>query len=124
MTILTAKLTTATIAIVVSLSTAWLVLYLYACRPGMITFPPYYTNLIDGWLFTVLGLIVYLGTALSALSTARWYTNKIFGLALVTILIFTMTVESLSRPWVIAITIFTAAILLSQIVHIFLSREF
>jgi hypothetical protein len=123
MTILTAKLTAATIAIVVSLGTTWLVIYLYACRPGMFTIPPYYTNLIDGWLFTVLGLVVYLATALSALSTARWYTTKIFGLALVTIVIFVMTVET-SRPWIIVITIFTAAILLSQIIHIFLTREF
>ncbi len=123
MTILAAKLTAATIAIAVSLSTAWLILYLYACRPGLFTVPPYYTNLIDGWLFTVLGLVVYLGTALSALSTARWYTTKIFGLALVTIVIFATIVES-SRPWAIAITIITAAILLSQIIHIFLTREF
>lgn len=123
MIILAAKLTAATIAIVVSLSTAWLILYLYACRPGLFTVPPYYTNLIDGWLFTVLGLVVYLGTALSALSTARWYTTKIFGLALVTIVIFATIVES-SRPWAIAITIITAAILLSQIIHIFLTREF
>jgi len=123
MAILGAKLTSATIAIVVSLSTAWLILYLYACRPGMFTVPPYYTNLIDGWLFTVLGLVVYLGTALSALSMARWYTTKIFGLVLVTIVIFVMSVET-SRPWFITITTLTAAILLSQIIHIFLTREF
>ena len=124
MTILAAKLSAATIAIVFSLGTAWLILYLYACRPGMFTIPPSYTNLIDGWLFIVLGMVVYLGTALSALSTARWYTTRIFGLALVTILILTMTVESSSRPWIVAIIIFTAAILLSQIIHTFLTREF
>lgn len=123
MTILAAKLTAATISIVVSLSTAWLILYLYACRPGIFTVPPSYINLIDGWLFTVLGLVVYLATALSALSTARWYTTKIFGLVLVTIMIFAMTVES-SRLWVIAITTLAAAILLSQTIHIFLTREF
>ncbi len=89
----------------------------------MFAVPPSYTNLIDGWLFTVLGLVVYLGTALSAMSTARWYTTKIFGLALVTIVIFATIVET-NRPWAIAITIFTAAILLSQIIHIFLTREF
>jgi hypothetical protein len=123
MTILAAKLTAATIAIVVSLGTAWLILYLYACRPGMFAIPPSYTNLTDGWLFTVLGLVVYLATALSALSTARWYTTKIFGLLLVTIVISVMSVET-SRPWFITITTLTAAILLSQIIHIFLTREF
>ena len=80
LTILSAKLAAMILAFVVSLGIPWSLLYGYACRPALFPIPEPVKMLVDGWLYIALGLLVYLGTALSALSTARWYTTRIFGL--------------------------------------------
>jgi len=122
-TILAVKLTAGTIAFVISLGTVWVALYWYANRPEVFPVPQTVRVFIEGWIFIMLGLVVYLGTALSALSTANWYTTKIFGLLLSTVIIVT----TLSQ-WTL-VGIFTAiavsvAILLVQIFDTFLRREF
>jgi len=122
-TILAAKLTAASIAFIISLGTLWFGFYWYACRPEVFAVPQTLRVFIEGWIFIMLGFVVYLGTALSALSTANWYTTKIFGLLLATVIIVT----TLSQ-WTLA-GIFTAiavgvAVLLSQIFDTFLRREF
>ena len=121
--ILGAKLTAATVAFVVSLGSVWIGLYWYACRPELFTVPPPGRIFIEGWLFIVLGLVIYLGTALTALSTARWYTTKIFGLAFAT-LVICMIILQWRLSWAFAMVIIGVVVLLSQIINTFLSREF
>jgi len=122
-TILWAKLAAATVAFVVSLGSVWVGLYWYSCRPELFMIPPPGRIFIEGWLFILLGLVVYLGTALAGLSTARWYTTKIFGLALATIVIF-MTFLQWRLGWAFAALVVGVIILLSQIIDTFLNREF
>lgn len=123
MAILGAKLLAAAIAQVVCIGLIWLLLFKYASSPGLVTIPPPTRAAVDGFFFILFGLLVYWGTALSALSTSRWYTTRVFGLAFATVVVLAVASSS-SRPWGL-VTIFIAAlILLSQIVHTFQTREF
>jgi hypothetical protein len=122
-TILGAKLAAATVALVVSLGAVWIGLYRYAGRLELFTVPPPAGLFIEGWLFIVLGLVVYLGTALTAISNARWYTTKIFGLAFATVVVC-MTFLQWRISWAFAVVIIGIVILLSQIIETFLNREF
>ena len=122
-TILAAKLTAGTIAFVISLGAIWVGLYWYACRPEVFQIPPTFRVFIEGWIFITLGLVAYLGTALSSLSTANWYTTKIFGLAFATVIIVT-TLSQCTLAGIFTAIAVSAAILLSQIFDTFLRREF
>jgi hypothetical protein len=121
--ILAAKLTSATIAFIISLGTIWLFFYWYANRPELFTLPQTARIFIDGWIFILIGLVVYLGTALSGLSTAKWYTTKVFGLAFAIVII--IVPFSLWRlAWIFVFIAAGVFILLSQIISLFLNREF
>jgi ABC-type transport system involved in multi-copper enzyme maturation permease subunit len=122
-TILAAKLTATSIAFVISLGAVWVGFYWYACRPEFSPIPQTLRVFIEGWIFITLGLVVYLGTALSGLSTAKWYTTKIFGLAFATVVIFTILFQW-SLVWAFTVIAVSVAILLSQIFDTFLRREF
>ncbi len=123
MSILGAKLATAILGLLISLGLVWMGLYWYACRPGLLPIPEPMQILVVGWVYIVIGLVVYLGTALSALSTARWYTTRIFGLAFAALAAFIILVQ-----WhpgrVLVLTVLAIAILLAQTVAAFQSREF
>ena len=121
-TILAAKLTAALIACVISMGLVWIALFWYASQPEVFAVQQTLRVFIEGWIFIMLGFVVYLGTALSALSTANWYTTKIFGLIFAT-LIFT-TITSTSTVWAIGLIAVSTAILLVQIFDTFLRREF
>jgi hypothetical protein len=121
--ILLAKLLAGIVAQVVCLGLAWLLLFKYASRPDLFMIPPPTPMIADGALLILLGLLVYCGTTLSALSKSRWYTTRVFGLALAGVVVFAMAFHS-SRPWALATILIAALILLSQIVHTFLTREF
>jgi hypothetical protein len=122
-TILAAKLSAAAIAFVISLGSVWIVFYQYACREGAFAIPPTPRTFIEGWIFIMLGIVVYLATALSGLSRARWYTTKIFGLAFATIVIIWMFGQwRLISAFVMIVA--CAAILLLQIYDTFGEREF
>lgn len=121
--ILTAKLTAAAIAFIISLGTVWIAFYWYACREGTFEIPPTARTFIEGWFFIMLGLVVYLATTLAGLSTARWYTTKIFGLAFATIVIILTFVQWRLASAFAVITV-SVAILLSQIYDTFGKREF
>ncbi|MDH4239327.1 MAG: hypothetical protein OEW48_07170 [Phycisphaerae bacterium] len=121
--ILGAKLTAATIAFVVSLGSVWIGLYWYACRSELFMVPPPVRVFIEGWLFIVLGLVVYLGTAMTALSKARWYTTKILGLAFAMVVICMIFLQW-RLSWALAMVIIGVVVLLSQIIDTFLNREF
>lgn len=122
-TILAAKLIAASIAFVISIGPVWIGLYWYACRPEVFPIPPTFRVFIEGWIFIMLGLVAYLGTALSGLSTANWYTTKIFGLAFATVIIVT-TLSQWTLVGIFAVIAVSIAILLSQIFDTFLRREF
>ena len=122
-TILGAKLTAATVALVVSLGFVWIGLYRYAGRLELFVVPPPARFFIQGWLFIVLGLVAYLGAALTALSTARWYTTKIFGLAFATV-VLCITFLHWRLSLAFAMVIIGIVVLLSQIIDAFLNREF
>ena len=122
-TILAAKLTVALIAFVISLGPVWIGLYWYANQPEVFPIPQTPRVFIEGWIFIMLGLVTYLGTALSGLSTAKWYTTKIFGLVFAAFVILT-TFSQCSLVWVFTVIAVSAAILLSRIFDTFLRREF
>lgn len=122
-TILAAKLTAAAIGVVVPLGAVWLALYWYVCRSNVFGTPVPARAVFDGLVLIVLGLVVYLGAALTALSRARWYTTKIFGLAFAAIILFITTVQC--GPLCGVVIMFVAImILLSQVVDTFLKREY
>jgi len=122
-TILAAKLTAAAIAFVISLGVLWTVLYWYANRPELFTIPQTGRVFIEGWIFILLGLVAYLGTALSGLSTAKWYTTRVFGLAFA-IVIITVIFSQWHLTWAFVVIAVGVFILLSQITGLFLNREF
>ena len=122
-TILAAKLTAAMIAFIISLGPVWIGLYWYARRPEVFPIPQTPRIFIEGWIFIMLGLVTYLGTALSGLSQTKWYTTKIFGIVFAAIVIFT-TFPQCSLVWIFTMIAVSAAILLSRIFDTFLRREF
>jgi len=123
LTILWAKLAAAIIAFLISLGLVWTGLYWYACRPDLFPVPESRQMLLNGWIYIVMGLVVYLGTVLSALSTARWYTTRIFGLAFAAGVIL-VTLSQWRPAWVAILMVLAIGILLSQTIAAFLNREF
>jgi len=123
LTILCAKLFVAAIAFIISLGTVWLLIYWYASLPEILPFLPEPRLFIEGWILIAMGFTVYLGTALAGLSKARWYTTKVFPLAFVLVIIAT-TVSQWKLSTAFAVMIIGSLILLSQIIHTFLNREF
>ena len=121
-TILAAKLTSASIAFVISIVPIWVGIYWYVTRPEVFIIPPPLRTFIEGWIFIILGFVTYLGTALSGLSIAKWYTTKIFGLLFVLAIFMTLSMWTLGGLLVALIV--SAAILLLQIFQTFLRREF
>ncbi len=122
-TVFWAKLAAAVAAFVVSVGLVWSGLYWYACRPGLFVIPEPTRMLLAGWLHLVMGLLVYLGTALSALSMARWYTTRIFGLAFAVLAVFVIWMQW-QPPWIAGLIALAVVILLLQDLAEFRRREF
>ena len=122
-TIFWAKFAAAIISFLISVAAVWVAIYSYSCDPERFGMLPIKRIFIEGWLFVLLGLVVYLGTALTGLSTARWYTTKIFGLAFATLILCIILFEW-RLGWAFAAIIIGAVILLSQIIDTISKREF
>ena len=122
-TILWAKLSAAAMALVIPLGAIWTGFYWYACQEGVFMLPPVPRVFVEGWFFLAAGALIYLGTALTSLSTARWYTTKVFGFILA-ILICVMVFNQWRLLPAFVIIVIGAAALLSQIIDTFLNREF
>jgi len=122
--VLAAKLTAATAGFVLSLGTAWIILYAYAARPGVFPIPAPARIFAGGWVYMALGLVAYLGTALTGLSRARWYTTRIFGLIFAGLAILAASLFDCSLFWACIIIVFTGVILLAQVCNTFLKREY
>jgi hypothetical protein len=121
--VLWSKLVAAAIVFVVSLGIIWSIFYWYSERPGLFAVPSSERVFVEGWIFVILGFMVYLGTSLAALSHARWYTTKLFGLGF-TALFVVIVLGQWNLLWAFIFILFGISVLLSQIVETFLSREF
>ena len=120
--IISAKLAAAAI-LMLCLSLAWLLVTAIASMPEGITIPPESGLIGMGIFYAYLGFIVYLGTALCAITKARWYTTKMFGLFFVFIMYIAILPQH-SFAYAFLITVVFFAVLIVQIYEIFLQREF
>jgi hypothetical protein len=120
--LLSAKLIAASV-VMLCLSIAWLLLAFYAHTSKKVIIPPESEIVGLGIFYAYLGFIVYIGTALCALSKTRWYTTKLFGLFFVLIMcILVVTQTSFLLAFLITAIVFF--VLIVQIYETFLKREF
>ena len=120
--IISAKLAAAAI-LMLCLSIAWLLIAGIAGMSERIIIPPESGIVGLGIFYAYLGFIVYMGTALCAITKARWYTTRMFGLFLVFIM-FIAILPQTSFTHAFFITVVFFAVLIVQIYGIFLQREF
>ncbi|RKY07926.1 MAG: hypothetical protein DRP65_09815 [Planctomycetota bacterium] len=122
-TILLGKFAAAIIALILSCGIIWTLFCWYASKPGLFQMPLRQRTFAEGWIFISLGLVVYLGTVLSALSTARWYITRMFGLVFASCIYMLLLLQT-GLALCLATIIVSLVILVSQIIHTFLNREF
>jgi len=120
--ILSAKLTAAA-TVLLCLSIAWLLLAGYAYVSERVIVPPESGIVGLGIFYAFLGFIVYVGTALCALTTTRWYTTRMFGLFFAFIM-FMIVLSQTNFIFVFFLTVFFLAVLIIQIYETFLQKEF
>ena len=86
-TIVSVKLTAACSGILLGLGGAWACVYGYGRLVKLVRPVPNHQVFWDGTILLTLGLVCYLGAAVSGLCTRRWYTTKLAGLAFALLLI-------------------------------------
>jgi hypothetical protein len=121
--LLWAKIVAGAFAFVISCGLVWALLYLYSSQPGVFWTPMPIRFLFEGWLFVFLGFMVYLAAALCGLSSARWYTTKIIGLAFAVVVSLAI-IGQWQLKWVVAILVIGMLIILTQLFDTFLNKEF
>jgi ABC-type transport system involved in multi-copper enzyme maturation permease subunit len=122
-TILLAKFLTAALTLVVCLGLPWTLLYLLVSKPGLFLYPPPLRTLIEGWMFVILGMVLYFGTTAALVNTRKKYTTRFFAIAFAAgVCILPLIQTSLTVCF--AIIAVALVILLSDIVDTFLTREF
>lgn len=121
--ILLSKFAATVIAIVISVGLTWVLFFLYASKPGVFSLAPGRQMFFESLVYLSFGLVVYLGAALSSISTARWYATRIFGLVFA-VVISVLAILPLGAVYSFLIMIVAILVLAPQIVHIFLTREF
>lgn len=105
------------------LSLTWIMLAVYTHISKKVIIPAESGRVILGIFNAYLGFLVYIGTSLCALTRARWYTTKMFGIPFVLIMfIFILIMPNLACAFIMAIIVFS--VLMIQIYQIFLQREF
>lgn len=120
--IISAKLAAAAI-LMLCLSLAWLLLAGIAGKSERIIIPSESGIVGLGIFYAYLGFIVYMGTALCAITKARWYTTRMFGLFFVFIMfLIILSQTSFAQAFFISVVFFV--VLIVQIYEIFLQREF
>jgi len=118
-----AKLGVAVLALALCIGGVWTLLFKMGSDPSRFPVPPTFSVYGHGWIFPLSGLLAYLGTALSGLSTARWYTTKIAGAGFATAVgLFALAQYRL----VVAVVVLSVgiAILAVQVARTLESREF
>jgi len=121
-TVLSAKISAAAI-LLFCLSLAWLLLISLISISEKIIVPPDAGIVWLGIFYAYLGFIVYIGTSLCAITRTRWYTTKMFGLFFVFIM-YLMILGQTKFLNAFLITFVVLALLIIQVYHIFLQREF
>jgi hypothetical protein len=121
--ILWSKFTAAGLTFVLSLGLLWTLLYQYAAVLGRFYLPVFFRTYLEGWIYILAGLIIYWGTTLSAISTTHLYTTRLLGLVVATGVISLMLLQTTITGAIIAAAV-GAIILIVQIFHTFLAREF
>ena len=122
-TIILSKFIAAVIAFIVSLGLLWTLFYSYAAASGRFHIPIFFRTYLEGWVYISAGLMAYLGVALSSVSTAHIYTTRGLGIAVGLWFIVTLLSQnSISSAVIWAVV--GACILIVQIFHTFLTREF
>jgi hypothetical protein len=122
-TILLSKITAGVITLVAFTGGSWTLLFLYASLPKLFVLPPTFRVYIEGWLFISLGLVSYLGVALSGINTTPLYSTKLFGITLAGI-VLVVTFMQLGILWASAVIAAGIFILAIQLYSMFLEREF
>lgn len=121
--IVLAKFLAAAVSLVLAVGATWTLLYVWASRPGVLTFPPRSQIYAEGWIYIVLGGVAYLGTALSAVSDARWYTTRTFGMAVATMVIV-VALTCLGETFRLGLIVAGLLLLAVQVMHLVISREY
>jgi hypothetical protein len=123
LSIVSAKMAAAAVAFLISLGLTWTVFFYHVYFSQMFSMPPEWGVYVEGWLFILYGMLVYLAAGLTAISTARWYTTKVFALGFVFLAICAAFLTG-DLFWAILITAIAAVIFKLQLVYDFLTREF
>jgi hypothetical protein len=122
-TILFSKILCTALTFASCLGIPWMWAHWYVNHVKTTGFPPNPQVLWEGWLFIGLGFAMYLGIALSAMSPARWYTTRFFGLIFaIFVLCWMFYLSSISAAF--SLLLISTVILLSQLVVTFSHREF
>jgi ABC-type transport system involved in multi-copper enzyme maturation permease subunit len=121
--ILASKIIAAIIGFVLSVGLVWSLLFWYISQPGIWYAPPVVRIYIEGWIFIALGFVVYLSVALAGLSSANWFTTKLFSLVFALYILIACTCDW-RLPLIFLFIAVSILILLSQITENFLKRQF
>ncbi len=121
--ILFSKVIAAFLAFLFSAGLLWYVFYWYAGNSKVFMVSPPLRHLIEGWIITAVGFVVYLGTVKSGLSRARWYTTKMFGLGF-SLFIIVVVFSQYKIGWTIAAIIVGVFVFMIDILETFQSKEF
>jgi hypothetical protein len=122
-TILWAKFSAAILAFILCLGLEWTLFFLYVLKSGVFSYPPTLQTLIEGWIFILLGLVVYFGGVLSSVSTKKKYTTRFFGVIFAGVILI-LSFMRLNLVLCLTVIITAIVILVSDIIDSFLSREF
>lgn len=121
--VLAAKLCAAGTAFALGIGLVWTLLFLWASRPGAMRHPVEGKIYWEGWLYILLGVMGYLAAAVTSMSRARWFTTRLFPLALAAIILCLVVVEW-SMPVMAGLLVIGLALPAAQLVDLALRREF
>jgi hypothetical protein len=117
-----AKLFVALLGLALSVGLPWTAMYLYAAAPGRFLVPVLPRIFWEGWFMIGMGFLLYLGTAVSGLCRARWYTTKVFGLAFASAIVF-MAMTNTPYPAPLVLESLGLVVLGVQVYALMQSRE-
>lgn len=117
------KFAAALLTFVISMGPLWTLFYLYAAAPGRLYLPVFFETYLRGWIFILMGLIAYWGTALSAVSTTHFYTTRLLGMAIAVAIIVFICLQ-ISLIGAVVCVLAGAGVLILQIMDTFFAREF
>lgn len=121
--ILFAKLASSITAFILGTGIPWTLYFWHLTKPGVLPIPPPLRVLIEGWVFVLMGVMIYSGTAVSGLSKGRWFGTKMLSLISAFLVMFIAFVGQGLFGFTITIVI-GLAILLPQLFNMFMYKEF